>query len=185
MEEVAPQAKLQHTVGNFCDRLYGVLFLPSHTFAQIKAHPSFWQGAIVIALVNILETLRLEQISIFRVIWSVVSGLLGWLLLTFLLKQLASVFDKRVSLRELLCLTGFASLPWIFIAPALSLPNQYRLMAAITTVIWFIIWQLWSAAIALDIQKWKPLIIIPLAIVGGVIALIWLGNAISIIISIS
>jgi hypothetical protein len=161
------------------------LFLPKVTFEQLKANPSLVQAAIVIALVNILETLRLDQLTIFGVIWSVISSAIGWLFFTFLLKQLASVFQKNVTLPELLTLTGFASLPWLFMAPALSLPSQYRVLAAIAVIIWFIFWQIWSASVALEIKSWTTLAIIPLAIAGGVVAIIWLGNTFKLILSIT
>ncbi len=172
-------------LGTFLDRLYGTLFLPKVTFEQLKANPSLVQAAIVIALVNILETLRLDQLTIFGVIWSVISSAIGWLFFTFLLKQLASVFQKNVTLPELLTLTGFASLPWLFMAPALSLPSQYRVLAAIAVIIWFIFWQIWSASVALEIKSWTTLAIIPLAIAGGVVAIIWLGNTFKLILSIT
>lgn len=108
------------TLGSFLDRLYGTLFIPKATFEQLKANPSLVQGVVVIALVNMLETLRLDQFSIFRIIWSVISGIIGWLFFTFLLKQLAGVFQKHhIKLVELLTLTGFASLPgysWLLLS---------------------------------------------------------------------
>ena len=172
-------------LGTFLDRLYGTLFLPQVTFEQLKANPSFVQAAIVIALVNILETLRIDQFAIYRIIWSVISGFIGWMFFTFLLKQLANVFQKNVEMRELLTLTGFASLPWLFMAPALSLSPQFRVLAAIAVLIWFIVWQVWSASVALGIKLWKTLAIVPLAIFGGLVALIWLGNTFKLILSIS
>lgn len=172
-------------LGTFLDRLYGTLFLPQVTFEQLKANPSFVQAAIVIALVNILETLRLDQFAIYRIIWSVISGFMGWVFFTFLLKQLASVFQKNVEMHELLTLTGFASLPWLFMAPALSLPPQFRVLAAIAVMIWFIVWQIWSASVVLGIKIWKTFAIAPLAIFGGMVALIWLGNTVKLILSIS
>jgi hypothetical protein len=172
-------------LGTFLDRLYGTLFLPQVTFEQLKAHPSFVQAAIVIALVNALETIRLDHLSIVRIIGSVIGGSIGWVFFTFLLKQLANVFQKNVEMLELLTLTGFASLPWIFMAPALSLPSQSRFLAAIAVIIWFIVWQVWSASVALGIKSWKTLAIVPLAIAGGVVALIWLGNTVKLIWSIS
>jgi hypothetical protein len=171
--------------GTFLDRVYGTLFLPQATFEQIKAKPSFSQGVIVIALVNILETLRLDQFTIIRAIWSVISSVIGWIFFTFLLKQLAGVFQKPVRLVDLLTLTGFASLPWLFMAPALSLPSQYRILVAIAVIVWFIIWQVWSASVALGIKSWKALAIVPMAIAGGVVALIWLGNTFKLLLSIS
>ncbi|PZO36777.1 MAG: hypothetical protein DCF19_20585 [Pseudanabaena frigida] len=172
-------------LGTFLDRLYGTLFLPQATFEQLKANPAFPQAAIVIALVNILETLRLDQFAIYRIVWSAISGIIGWVFFTFLLKQLAGVFQKQVTMLELLTLTGFASLPWIFMAPALSLPPQSRFLAAIAVIIWFVIWQVWSASVALGIKSLKTLAIVPLAIAGGLVALIWLGNAIKLLISIT
>ena len=173
------------TLGNFLDRLYGTLFLPQVTFEQLRANPSFVQAAIVIALVNILETFRLEQFVSYRIIWSVISGIIGWLFFTFLLKQLANVFQKTVEMDKLLTLTGFASLPWLFMAPALSLPPRLRFLAAISVMIWFIVWQIWSASVALEIKIWKTLAIVPLAIFGGIVTLIWLGNTLKLILSIS
>lgn len=173
------------TLGTFLDRLYGTLFLPQVTFEQLRANPNFVQAAIVIALVNILETLRLNQFLIYRIIWSVISGIIGWLFFTFLLKQLANIFQKNVGMLELLTLTGFASLPWLFMAPALSLSPRFRVLAAISVMIWFIVWQIWSASVALGIKIWKTLAIVPLAIFGGMVALIWLGNTLKLILSIS
>jgi hypothetical protein len=181
--DIAPQPS--QNLGTFLDRLYGTLFLPQATFEQLRANPSCLQGAIVIALVNILETLRIDQFSIFRVIWSVISSVIGWLFFTFLLEQLASVFQKNVKLVELLTLTGFASLPWLFMAPALSLPSQFRILAAIAVIIWFIIWQVWSASVALEIKSWKTLAIVPMGIAGGIVALIWLGNTFKLLLSIT
>ena len=177
--------KPPQNLGTFLDRLYGTLFLPQSTFEQLKTNPSFVQGAIVIALVNTLETLRLDQISVSLIIWSVISGIIGWLFFTYLLKQLADVFQRQVKLVELLTLTGFASLPWLFMAPALSLPSQFRILVAIAVIIWFIVWQVWSASIALSIKSWKTLAIVPMAIAGGVVALIWLGNTVKLLISIT
>ena len=172
-------------LGTFIDRLYGTLFLPRETFAQIKANPNPTQGMILIAGVNLLEALRLNQGSFGMILGAVISGLIGWLFFTFLLKQLAEVFQKKVDFNALLTLTGFASLPWIFMAPALSLPAGFRVLGAIAVMIWFVIWQVRSASVALDIKSWKTLAIIPLAISGGVVALIWLGNVFKLILSVS
>lgn len=174
-----------HNLGSFLDRLYGTLFLPQATFEKLKANPSFVQAVIVIALVNILETIRLNQFSIIGIIWSVISSTIGWIFFTFLLKQLANVFQSNIKLVELLTLTGFASLPWLFMAPALSLPIQYRTLAAIAVIIWFIIWQIWSAAVGLGIKRWKAIAIVPMAIAGGLVALIWLGNTVKLLLSIT
>jgi hypothetical protein len=181
--DVHPQPP--QNLGTFLDRLYGTLFLPQVTFEHLKANPAFIQAAIVIALANILETIRLDQFAIYRIVWSVISGLIGWVFFTFLLKQLANVFQKDVEINQLLTLTGFASLPWLFMAPAMSLPPQSRILAAIAVMIWFVVWQTWSASVALGIKIWKTLAIVPLAILGGIVALIWLGNTLKLILSIS
>jgi hypothetical protein len=143
------------------------------------------QAFAVIVLVNILETLRLDQFVISSIVWSVISGTIGWIFFTFLLKQLANVFQRDVAILKLLTLTGFASLPWLFMAPALSLPPQFRVFAAIAVMIWFVVWQVWGASVALEIKIWKTLAIGPLALFGGLVALIWLGNTLKLILSIS
>ena len=183
--ENATPPQMSQNLGTFLDRLYGTLFLPQVTFEQLKVNPTFVQAFAVIVLVNILETLRLDQFSISSIIWSVISGTIGWIFFTFLLKQLASVFQRDVAILKLLTLTGFASLPWLFMAPALSLPPQFRVLAAIGVMIWFVVWQVWGASVALGIKVWKTFAIAPLAIFGGIVALIWLGNTLKLILSIS
>ena len=177
--------QMPQNLGTFLDRLYGTLFLPQVTFEQLKDSPTFVQAFAVIVLVNILETLRLDQFSISSIVWSVISGTIGWIFFTFLLKQLANVFQRDVAILKLLTLTGFASLPWLFMAPALSLPPQFRVFAAIAVMIWFVVWQVWGASVALGIKIWKTLAIGPLALFGGLVALIWLGNTLKLILSIS
>jgi hypothetical protein len=184
-QTVSLSPKPSQNLGTFLDRLYGTLFLPQTTFEQLKENPSFLQGLVVIALANILETLRLEQANLAKMIWAIISGVIGWIFFTFVLKQLAGVFQKQVTMIELLTLTGYASLPWLLMAPALSLPPQFRTPAAIAVIVWFIGWQIWSASIALSIKSWKTLTIIPLAIAGGVVALIWLSNTFKLILSIT
>ncbi len=183
--ENATPPQMSQNLGTFLDRLYGTLFLPQMTFEQLKANPTFVQAFAVIVLVNILETLRLDQFSTSSIVWSVISGTIGWVFFTFLLKQLASVFQRDVAILKLLTLTGFASLPWLFMAPALSLPPQFRVLAAIGVMIWFVVWQVWGASVALGIKVWKTFAIAPLAIFGGIVALIWLGNTLKLILSIS
>jgi hypothetical protein len=183
--ENATPPQMSQNLGTFLDRLYGTLFLPQVTFEQLKANPTFVQAFAVIVLVNILETLRLDQFSIFSIVWSVISGTIGWAFFTFLLKQLASVFQRDVAILKLLTLTGFASLPWLFMAPALSLPPQVRVFAAIAVMIWFVVWQVWGASVALGIKVWKTFAIAPLAMFGGIVALLWLGNTLKLILSIS
>jgi hypothetical protein len=158
--------------------------MPKATFEHLRSHPDVKQAAVVIVLVNLLETLRLGQ-AFWQLPFAAIGGLVGWLFFTLLLQQLANIFQKKLSLSELLTLTGFASMPWIFIGPALSLFAPLRILVALAVIIWFIIWQVWAASVAFGTSGWRVLAIVPFAVAGGVVTLIWLSNFVRLIFSIA
>ncbi|MEI6428631.1 MAG: Yip1 family protein [Pseudanabaena sp. ELA607] len=171
-------------IGQFLDRLYGTLFLPDQTFTTIAETPDLNQGALVVGMVNSLEILRLGK-GAAAIPFAVIGGWSGWVFFGVLLQQLARVFGVNISLAKILTLTGFASLPWLFIAPALSLPSPWRLWLALAAMLWFALWQIKAAAKAVGTTNAKLLLLIPLAVSGGVVALILVGNLIGLLISVS
>jgi hypothetical protein len=169
--------------GSFLDNIYGALFTPARTFAVLRSHPSLPQAIAVIALVNALEGLRLGRTLAFLPAL-IISGLIGWFIFTSLLRSLAEVFQYKIGLKELLTLTAFGSMPWIFMGPALSLALPMRTPVAIAVMVWFVVWQVWAAAVAIGTTSWRLLSVIPLAIAGGFVALIWLGNLLNLLSSV-
>jgi hypothetical protein len=165
------------------ESLYGALFTPQATFTYLRSHPSAIAGTILVALVNTLEALRLGG-GIWAILLTVCFGLLGWVIFAFLLKTLAQVLGRDVKLDVLLTLIGFGSVPWLFIAPALSLGGVAGRLVAIAVMLWFVVWQVWATAIALEVNRWRLFLIVPLAIYGGFASLLWAGNIFKLLFSI-
>lgn len=164
----------------FLSRIYGSLFTPQTTFKELRSQPSVIEGAVVVVLVNAIESLRLGQTG-GSVVIAIIFGLIGWLIFAGILHRLASVFLGAMPLKPLLTLIAYGSLPWIFISPALSLGGGNGNLGALIVMLWFTVWQIWTTAVALGISGQKLLILIPLAISGGVVALIWASNVIKLL----
>ncbi|MFN3361079.1 MAG: hypothetical protein ACK421_06615 [Pseudanabaenaceae cyanobacterium] len=165
----------------FLDDIYGALFLPHQTLAALKERSVVWQGALIVALVNLLEGLRSGGGA---VVLQIVTGLGGWYGLCWLLERLGHSLGKEVRLDRVLTLTGFASLPWLFFAPALNFGGGVGVVCGLAVVLWFVIWQLKAVAIALDLQIGRVFALIPLAFAGTVVALSLLFNSVGLLLTV-
>jgi hypothetical protein len=157
------------------ETIYAALFTPTAAFRHLKDNPFMSGSVVVIILVNLLEAIRL-QLDAHYLFVGVVAGLSGWLVLTLLLSRLAWAFGKEISWDSLLSVVAFASLPWLFIAPALSVGTAIGGVLAIAVVIWFLVWQFKGAAVVLETSVWRVATLVPLAIAGGSVAIVWLIN---------
>jgi hypothetical protein len=174
-------------VAKFLEDIYGALFTPNQTFASLRSQPSIIGGLCAIAIPNILECIRTGK-SPLQIPLTLTVALAGWLTFALLLQRLAMVFqrsDHLVDLRVLLTLTAFGSLPWIFIGPALSLGGQLGSILALVVMLWFLISQVRAASVAIGISTERLLLLVPLAIAGGVVAIIWASNVIGLLVSVA
>ncbi|WP_019498329.1 YIP1 family protein [Pseudanabaena sp. PCC 6802] len=171
-------------IARFLEDIYGTLFTPAQAFASLRSRPSAIGGVCVLVLVNVLESIRTGRRPS-QIVPTVVAALVGWLIFSLLLQRLATVFQRQIDLNVLLSLTAFASLPWIFIGPALSLRGEWGTSAALVVMLWFIVWQVWAASVAIAVSAWRLALLVPLAIAGGFVALIWTGNSVSLLLSIA
>lgn len=175
-------------VAKFLEDIYGALFTPNQTFASLRSQPSIIGGLCAIAIPNILECVRTGQ-SPLQMPLSLFVALVGWLIFALLLQRLAMVFQRSdsnlVDLKVLLTLTAFGSLPWIFIGPALSLGGQLGSILALLVMLWFLISQVRAASVAIGISTERLLLLVPLAIAGGVVAIIWASNVIGLLVSVA
>ncbi|MCS6959277.1 MAG: hypothetical protein RMK91_04430 [Pseudanabaenaceae cyanobacterium SKYGB_i_bin29] len=165
----------------FLDDIYGTLFLPHQTLTALKEQSTVWRGALVVALVNLLEGLRSGGGTI---LLQLVTGLGGWYGLCWLLERLGHSLGKEVNLDRVLTLTGFASLPWLFFAPALNLGGGIGVVCGLAVVLWFVLWQLKAVAIALELQIGRVFALIPLAFAGTVVAFSLLFNGVGLLLTI-
>jgi hypothetical protein len=174
-------------IAQFLEDIYGALFTPNQTFASLRSQPSIISGLCAIAIPNILECVRTAK-SPSQMPLSLTVALVGWLIFALLLQRLAMVFqrsDHLVDLKGLLTLTAFGSLPWIFIGPALSLGGELGSILALLVMLWFLISQIRAASVAIGISVERLLLLVPLAIAGGFVAIIWASNVIGLLFSVT
>jgi hypothetical protein len=145
--------------GDWLEYVYGSLFMPQATFTKLRSQPAIIPGAIVVIVANSFEAFQTGQ-KIWGIAAAIVLGLSGWAILTLLLQRLAAIFQPQVKLSTLLTLTAFASSPWIFIAPAQNFHRPWNILFVIAVMIWFAVWQVWAAAIALEINPWRLFILV-------------------------
>lgn len=171
-------------LARFLEDIYGTLFTPAQTFASLRSRPSIISGVCVLVLVNVLESIRTGRRPS-QIVPAIVAALIGWSIFALLLQRLATVFQRQINLDVLLSLTAFASLPWIFIGSALSLGGEWGTSVALMVILWFTVWQIWAASVAIEISAWRLALLVPLAIAGGFVAIIWIGNSVSLLLSIA
>ncbi len=169
-----------HGINQVLENIYGALFTPALTFANLRSQPSVILGAGVVAAINILESVRTRQ-SVSSIFGSVIVALIGWLLFSFLLKTLAEIFQHPVDLEALLTLIAFGSIPWIFIAPAMSLGGAIGSALGLAVIVWFAIWQIWAASVAIAITPQQLSKLIPMTLVGALVSIIWIFNTLKLL----
>ncbi|MDX2271927.1 MAG: YIP1 family protein [Cyanobacteriota bacterium] len=160
----------------FLDNLYGTWFFPDRTFRSMRQTPLLWQAALVVALLSGIDGGRRSGFDPWLVVGTMLGGCLGWLAGAGLLWLLASSFGRSASLSALLMISGFAGLPWLFLAPAQALGGIAGSLLGLLALLWFVAWQLWGAAIALDLPWWRLGVLVLLTFCGGAMALNWLGS---------
>ncbi|MGK7908500.1 MAG: YIP1 family protein [Synechococcus sp.] len=165
------------------DNIYGAWFFPDRTFRFLRDNPPIWQAGSITILLNVLDAGRRGGFSLLILLAAAISGLVGWVILGALLRGLAYTFNLDPRFDSVLVLIAFGGLPWIFLAPAQALGGPLGALGGLAALVWFAVWELRAAAIALEIP-WERLIwIVPLAFVGGIVAMGWTSSTLSAILS--
>lgn len=167
---------------SFFDHLYGAWFLPARTFRSLRDQPPLGQAFLVVALLNLVDAGRqvgFTPSALPGVGLSVITGILGWVLLCSILCVLGQCFNLNPRLSVLLTLTGFAGLPWLLLAPAQALGGAWGGLMGILVLGWFLVWQIWATSLALEIPWHRLIRLIPLTFVAIALAISWIGSSIS------
>ncbi len=160
------------------DNIYGAWFVPGQTLARLRQDPVLWQGALVVALISAVDATRQVGGDPALILVAVLGGWLRWLSVSGLLGLVGFCLGREVRLSALLTLQGFAGLPWLLVAPAQAFGSPWGGILTFMAVLWWLGWQLWAVAVAFDLAWWRLAGLIPLAFVGGLVALSWiLGGA--------
>jgi len=172
---------------NFFDNFYGILFNPSETFDRLKENPSLIQGFVIVAFISILSTLlqfslNSEQNNVFfgfNLFSASFLGLLSWLFFASFLEIIAGMFKKGGKTKIFLCLSAFALLPWIFLAPASLLKTGGILFQTLGILIGLASW-LWSTLLTAyaimktyEISSQRVITFILIPFLGGFLSFYW------------
>ena len=171
----------------FFDNFYGTLFKPSETFDSLKETPHLLQGFIIVVFISILSPVLQFSINLgsnvfiqgFSLINSSFWGLLSWLFFASFLEIIASIFKRGGKTKIFLCLSAFALLPWIFLAPASLFKTGGLLFKALGIMIGLASW-LWSTLLTAfaimktyDISAPRVITFILIPFFGGILGFYW------------
>ncbi len=175
-------------MNTFFDNFYGVLFKPSETFNHLAEKPPLIQSFIIVVIISILNPVLNSSLNfaenpvfiIFNLLNSAFWGIISWLFFVSFMEILAGVFKKGGKRKILLCLSGFALLPWIFLAPANLLKTGGILFKTIGILLGLVCW-LWSTLLTAfaivktyEISPARAITLIIIPSLGGILAIYWL-----------
>lgn len=172
-------------VGLFLDTLYGSWFEPGATFRALRDRPLIWQAALIVATLSGIDNARRLGFEAGNLMSGAVGGLLGWVILGSVLWLLSYCFGREAQLTVILMLTGFASLPWLLMAPAQALGGPVGALLGVVAISWFAVWQVWAAAVALDLAWIRVVWLIPLAFLAIGLGIGWLTSLFTALVSLS
>ena len=174
-------------MNKFIDNFYGVLFHPAETFNELKENPRMIQGFIIVVCISILSTVLKFSINSgqnpflqgFELINASFWGLLSWLFFALFLEIIASIFKKGGKTKIFLCLSAFALIPWLFLAPAGLFKIGGLLFKAVGILIGLACW-LWSTILTAfaimktyEISPQRVITFILIPFLGGILGFYW------------
>ncbi len=181
-------------MNNIAANVYNVILHPKETFEELKANPDISSAIIIMSFVTFfIYTLNYdfypEGFSIFAYLFSslfvVINGLIWWLLLGVFFEMAAKIFDKSGHLQTYLCISAYAVLPLIFLAP-LNLLKYSGGLGYFFSVIFELLLYFWviylfakTLQIAYDLTFSRVIMLIFLPFAGSVVALHWAMGIIS------
>lgn len=174
-------------MNSFLDDFYGVLFHPSQTFDRLKENPSLIPGFIIVIFISILNpvlnfSINSGQTTIFQglgLLNSAFWGLLSWLFFASFIEIIASIFKRGGRTKIFLCLSAFALLPWIFLAPANLFKTDDLLFKTLGILIGLASW-LWTTILTAfaimktyEISPPRVVTFILIPFLGGTLGFYW------------
>jgi len=186
-------------MNDFLENFYGTFFTPSETFEKLKQEPKLVQSFLIVIFISSLTPLmNISAGNGFSAIYSWLKvfnapfvGILSWLFFTFFIEIMAIVFQKGGKTKTLLCLTAFALLPWVFIAPVSLLKTGGMFLKTLAILISLVCW-LWSSLLTAfaviktyEISPQKIIILSIIPLCGMVICYFWIYGFFKTLIQIS
>lgn len=176
-------------MSNFLDNFYGTIFSPNETFSRLRENPPLLQGFFVVLFISILSPLIksafphnfiLFFIYFLGIFFTAIGGVIIWIFFALFLDINSRIFCKTGKIKEILTLSAFALLPWIFIAPT-SLIKEGGIFGVIWGALFTLAIWLWASILVIfaikktyDISFIRALGLAVIPFYGGAIAFFWL-----------
>lgn len=167
------------------DAMYGTWFLPDRAFVGLKARPLVWQAGLVVVLLNAADWGRRYGVNAAGIVFSAILGLMGWVVVVALLRLLAFAMGRDPQFNELLTLTAFGGLPWLFVAPAQQFGGAIGTILSLSALTWFSVLEIKATSVALDLPWWRTIWLIPMAFIAGFLAIAWSSSFIGVLASLN
>lgn len=176
-------------MNNYFHTVYKILFEPQSAFEELKDYTSTSQALITLVWVNtFLLTLKymftgniLNVIGyVFTLIFYIISILISWLILGLFFEYIAKIYDKSGKLKNILYLSSFSAIPWIFLAPLELLKGFGDIGYFLGTILELIIY-LWTIFLyckalqtAYDLKFSRSIMLIFLPFLASFFAFFWI-----------
>lgn len=173
---------------SFSENFYATVFEPSGAFEQLKANPRLGQAIGVVAIVSSLNTLLNFSpdgvLSVFLLVFSVlaaaIGGLISWVFFAGFVNLLAVIFREKGNFEEFICLSAFALLPWVFLAPIELLKSGGTVLQAFGGLLGLAVW-LWTVLLmglavakSYNLPYPKAFLLLAVPLIAGVIGFSWM-----------
>lgn len=183
-------------LNGFLKNIYGILFEPYETIDNLIESAPLRQAFLVVVLLSASSCLLNYQLMlkgtassflfIFNLLGVLISSLIFWFVLAGFFEAVSQIFNSKSHYRQVLVLSGFSLLPWIFSAP-LELIKINSLLLSISILLELGVW-VWSIFLLfIGIRKLycletkKTWLFLAVPFLGGIISLNWVSQFFTII----
>jgi len=179
---------------NISTNFYNIIFNPKQTLENLRDHPDISSAIVVFSFVVFFRfTLNYDfqpySFNIFGYLFSglfaVVGALIGWFLLGLFFEFSAKIFGKSGNLEKFLCLSAYATIPWIFTAPVNILKTSgaigyfFSVILQLLLYFWIIYLFAKSLQLAYDLSFSRVVMLIFLPFIASLFAFSWAIGIIS------
>ncbi len=173
---------------NILKNAYNVIFHPGRTFAEMRCEPSMTSAIVTLIFVSFFVfTLKFnfnaDTTTVFNYIFwasfTISFTIISWLLLGGFFEFVAKIFERSGFYKEFLCLSAFATTPWIFLAPLNILKSVggigylFSVLLELFLYFWIIFLFVKALQVAYNLQFSRVIMLIFLPFVGSFFALAW------------
>lgn len=172
-------------MNDFLENIYGILFTPDEALDKLKEQKPMSQAIVIVIVVSLLDLLlKFDTHSInanlIRIFPEIFIGLVSWLIFVLFIELVVSIFKHEGQYKTLLVLTGYALIPWLFLAPieilksATLIGNFFAIIFGLIVWVWVITLMFKAVSKTYDISLNRVMLILLIPFIATVINFSWL-----------